>query len=73
MQMGEEILADAVEALIGAADDEIGDVRVAAVQGLSTLEPPADLRDDVEQVMQDALNDDHYWVRVAAGEEPISG
>jgi HEAT repeat protein len=73
MQMGEEILADAVEALIGAADDEIGDVRVAAVQGLSTLEPPTDLRDDVEQVMEDALNDDHYWVRVAAGEEPISG
>jgi HEAT repeat protein len=73
MEMSEEVNTDAVEALVGAADDEVGDVRVAAVHGLSTLEPPEALRDDVQRVMEDALDDDHYWVRVAAGEEPIGG
>lgn len=73
LEMSEDVRVAAVEALLNAADDEIGDVRIAAIYGLSQIPTPADLRDRVDQAMNDALNDDHYWVRVAAGEEPIGG
>ena len=73
MQMTDQMRARAVEALLAAADDEIGDVRIAAIHGLKVVEAPMEMRDAVQQALEDALNDDHYWVRVAAGEEPIGG
>ncbi|MGI5816603.1 MAG: HEAT repeat domain-containing protein [Armatimonadota bacterium] len=68
-----EVRARAVQVLLRAVADEVGSVRVAAIHGLSTVRVPAELRDQVQRAMNEALNDDHYWVRVAAGEEPIGG
>ncbi|MFW5868179.1 MAG: HEAT repeat domain-containing protein, partial [Armatimonadota bacterium] len=73
LELTDDVRTRVVEELLAAADDEIGDVRIAAIHGLSVLTPPAELRDRVRQAMEDALSDDHYWVRVAAGEEPIGG
>lgn len=73
LEMREEVRKRVVQALLAAANDEIGSVRVAAVHGLSIVTAPIELSGDVRRAMEDALNDDHYWVRVAAGEEPIGG
>ncbi len=69
----EEVRTLAIDALLDAISDEIGDVRIAAIHGLNLLPVPASRRDAVERTMAEALNDQHYWVRVAAGEEPIGG
>ncbi len=73
LEMSDAVRAEVVQALLAAATDEIGSVRVAAVHGLTLVRPTAELRAEVRQTMEDALNDEHYWVRVAAGEEPIGG
>ncbi len=73
LEMRDEIEERAVRALLDAADDEVGDVRIAAIHGLTVVPTPLDLTDQVDRAMEDALEDDHYWVRVAAGEEPIGG
>lgn len=69
----DEVRTRAIEALLAASDDEVGDVRIAAIHGLTTLPIPTDLAEAVNAAMEDALEDEHYWVRVAAGEEPIGG
>ena len=68
-----ELRTLAIDALLEAADDEVGDVRIAAIHGLTLVTVPASRSDAVAKAMADALNDQHYWVRVAAGEEPIGG
>lgn len=73
MKLSEEVRTAVVRSLLAASDDEIGDVRIAAIHGLKVVQTPIDLREEVAQVMEDARNDHHYWVRVAAGEEPIGG
>jgi len=69
----EEVRTLAIDALLDAAADEIGDVRIAAIHGLGLVTVPASRSDAVAKTMAEALNDQHYWVRVAAGEEPIGG
>lgn len=73
LELSEDIRTVVVRSLLEASDDEIGDVRIAAIHGLKTVSPPVELRDEVARVMEDARDDEHYWVRVAAGEEPIGG
>jgi len=58
-------LGKAVQGLIEAMGDETGDVRVAAAMGLSQVYPPKSARAQVEQVLRDHMDDDHYWVREA--------
>gem|GEM_PF-4554407 len=69
----EEVRGIAADALLKAATDEIGDVRIAAVHSLEVIPVPADRRETVDSALANAINDEHYWVRVAAGEEPIGG
>ena len=52
--------------LIEAARDEFGDVRVAAIDVLRRIAPPADRESTVEQILEEARRDPHYWVRQAA-------
>ena len=52
--------------LIEAARDELGDVRVAAIDVLRRIAPPADRESTVEQILEEAQRDPHYWVRQAA-------
>ncbi|MFO8081235.1 MAG: HEAT repeat domain-containing protein [Armatimonadota bacterium] len=73
LELSEDVRTVVVRSLLEASDDEIGDVRIAAIHGLKTVQAPMDLRDEVARAMEDALDDEHYWVRVAAGEEPIGG
>jgi len=73
MQMDDEVEASAIHALLRAAGDEVGDVRIAAIHGLKLIPTPAEQAEAVDRALEDALGDDHYWVRVAAGEEPIGG
>lgn len=73
LDMTDEIRTRVVETLLAAADDEVGDVRIAAIHGLTGVTVPLELSDAVDRAIEDALNDEHYWVRVAAGEEPIGG
>jgi HEAT repeat protein len=68
----DELQRSAVNALIAAMDDELGDVRIAATHTLRIMSTPAEMRDSVRRAMNSALNDDHYWVRQVA-EEAVSG
>jgi|LSQX01.1.fsa_nt_gb HEAT repeat protein len=63
-----DVRARVTEALLIAADDEIGDVRVAAIYGLRLVEHPREMADRVAATIQEAASDDHYWVRQAAQE-----
>ena len=68
----EQVHRRAVEALIAAMTDEVGDVRIAATQTLRLVPVPAEMSNDVNRALEDAVNDDHYWVRRAA-EEAVRG
>ena len=57
----------ALDALIAAASDEEGDVRIAAVNSLLRVSWPGEASKRVEQVLQHAHQDSHYWVRRAVG------
>ena len=59
----------ALEALIEAAEDESGDVRVAAIDSLLRVSWPGEQSERVEQVLEQAKSDPHYWVRQAVTEE----
>lgn len=59
------VLTKVVEALLKAMSDEAGDVRIAAAMGLARVYPPKSLRSQVEQVLREHANDEHYWVREA--------
>jgi len=59
----------ALDALIAAASDEEGDVRIAAVSSLLRVSWPGEASKRVEQVLQRAHQDSHYWVRRAVGAE----
>ncbi|MGD9498160.1 MAG: HEAT repeat domain-containing protein [Armatimonadota bacterium] len=63
------VLSRALRSLVDASEDEASDVRIAAVYPLRLLPVPPELAPAVEQVMEAAVNDDHYWVRLAAEEE----
>jgi HEAT repeat protein len=58
-------LETAVNGLIEAMGDEVGDVRVAAATCLAGVYPPKAMRTQVEQVLRDHMDDDHFWVREA--------
>ncbi|MCX7600013.1 MAG: HEAT repeat domain-containing protein [Armatimonadetes bacterium] len=61
----QQALTRVVEALIKAMGDEAGDVRIAAAMGLGRVFPPKSLRSQVEQVLREHADDEHYWVREA--------
>jgi len=65
----EESTAVALDALIQAAADEVGDVRIAASDSLLRISWPDEDSDKVEQVLQKAQSDPHYWVRHAVAPE----
>jgi len=61
--------ASALDALLEASEDETGDVRVAAIDSLLRVSWPKEQSDRVEQVLEKAKSDPHYWVRQAVTEE----
>ena len=61
----QSVVTKVVEALIKAMGDEAGDVRVAAAMGLARVYPPKALRSQVEKVLREHADDEHYWVREA--------
>jgi len=65
----EEGTASALDALIQAAGDEVGDVRVAAINSLLRVPWPHEDSDRVEQALTQAQSDPHYWVRYAVAPE----
>ncbi len=69
----EEVRTIATNALIDACSDEVGNVRIAAVHSLRLISPPLELVSRVNETLEDALNDDHYWVREAAREAVAGG
>lgn len=58
--------AKAVQGLLGALKDEVGDVRIAAVYSLGKTSPPPALETAVAAAVRDAEQDDHYWARQGA-------
>ncbi len=64
----DEVHSRVIEALLAALDDEVGDVRIAALHSLRILRPPVELRQAVHRALEEARNDDHYWMRYAAEE-----
>ncbi len=65
----EEGTAPALGALLQAAGDEVGDVRVAAVNSLLRISWSREDSDRVEQALTQAQSDPHYWVRYAVAPE----
>jgi len=65
----DEGATSALDALIEAAEDETGDVRVAAIDSLLRVSWPKGQSDRIEQVLEKAKADPHYWVRQAVTEE----
>jgi len=65
----EQSTAAALDALIQAASDEVGDVRIAAINSLLRVSWPREDSDRVEQVLKQAQSDPHYWVRYAVAAE----
>ncbi len=63
----EEGLTAGLDALIAAARDEVGDVRIAAVSSLRRISPPEEQASRAESLLEAAARDPHYWVREAAG------
>jgi len=61
--------ASALDALIQAAGDEVGDVRIAAINSLLRVSWPDEDADRVEQILEQAQTDPHYWVRYAVAPE----
>ncbi len=68
----EEVRRSAVRALLGAMEDEVGDVRIAAAHTVRMVPVPSGLRDRVDRALAAAEDDDHYWVRRVA-EEAVRG
>jgi len=84
VEVVEEDIGRALDALIEAASDEVGDVRIAAINSLLRVSWPDEqsdinslLRiswpdeqsDRVEQILTQAQADPHYWVRYAVAPE----
>ena len=65
----EEGTAPALDALIQAAGDDVGDVRIAAVNSLLRVAWAHEDSDRVEQALTQAQSDPHYWVRYAVAAE----
>ena len=63
----EEGFSAGFDTLLEAADDEVGDVRIAAVDSLRRISPPEEQASRAESVLEEARRDPHYWVREAAG------
>ncbi len=59
----------ALDALIQAASDKVGDVRIAAINSLLRISWPREDSDRVEQTLTQAQSDPHYWVRYAVAPE----
>lgn len=55
-------------ALVEALRDDASEVRIAAAHSLGQIFLPQDLSPTVNQALQEALGDPHYWVRKAAEE-----
>jgi HEAT repeat protein len=63
----DEELRQITEGLVAAYADSVGDVRIAAVQSLGKVRFfPEALHAPVSQLLSDAEDDAHYWVREAA-------
>jgi len=62
----EEEASVVLDVLVRAAGDEVGDVRVAAIDSLRRISWPDEQDERVEQVLVEAQADPHYWVRQAA-------
>lgn len=65
----EEGTSVALDALVHAAGDEVGDVRLAAIDSLRRISWPSEQSERVEQVLAEAQADPHYWVRQAVAAE----
>ncbi len=65
----EEGTAPALDALIQAAGDDVGDVRIAAVNSLLRVSWAHEDSDRVEQALTQTQSDPHYWVRYAVAAE----
>jgi HEAT repeat protein len=61
----DELSATAAGILIDALDDENGNVRIAATHALGLMRIPDSVEDKVARAIEDAKNDEHYWVREA--------
>lgn len=68
----DELSATAAGILIDALDDENGNVRIAATHALGLMRIPDSVEDGVARAIEDAKNDEHYWVREAAQETAAS-
>ncbi len=64
----DELSATAAGILVDALDDENGNVRIAATHALGLMRIPDSAEDKVARAIEDAKNDEHYWVREAAQE-----
>ncbi len=63
----EKEISELLDGLLAASGDSVGDVRIAAVQSLGkTALIPDALRAQLDQALNDAAADEHYWVREAA-------
>jgi len=69
VEVVEEDVGRALDALIEAASDEVGDVRIAAINSLLRVSWPDEQSDRVEQILTQAQADPHYWVRYAVAPE----
>jgi len=65
----EEATEPVLDALVQAASDKAGDVRIAAINSLLRIAWPREDSDRVEQTLTQAQSDPHYWVRYAVAPE----
>lgn len=69
MDAGKGLQKSAIEGLLSACEDPIGDVRIAAIHAFAkTRMIPDDLGRAVKQTVTKAQRDRHFWVRAAATE-----
>ena len=59
-------VAPLVGRLLAALDDEVGDVRAAALHSLGLMTIPEQSEGRVEEALNSSLSDDFYWAREAA-------
>lgn len=62
----DEELSTGIRGLLDAANDKLGDVRVAAFYSLGKVSVPETLRTQVAETLKEAGEDKHYWARMAA-------
>lgn len=67
MKAGKELSAPAINNLIAAYDDPMGDVRIASIYAFTKIHlVPEATAEKVKSVVKRARNDRHFWVRAAA-------